>query len=104
MQRTVAHFGRPLRLSVTLIQCSPPSRLTWTRPSSLPAQRTPLPFSAGDSARAKIVQYTSAPVLSPVIGPPDHSCLLLSSRVRSLLIAFQVFPPSGDRKRMLPAW
>ena len=41
-------------LAVTLVQFLPPSRVTWTRPSSLPAQSRP--FSLGDSAMAKMVQ------------------------------------------------
>ncbi len=38
---------------VTFVQVLPPSRETWTRPSSEPAQSTP--GSSGDSATAKIV-------------------------------------------------
>ena len=40
--------------AVTFVQVLPPSRVTWTRPSSLPTQMTP--FCRGDSAMAKIVQ------------------------------------------------
>ncbi len=69
---TVAHSGSPAMAPVTLVQVFPPSRVTWTRPSSLPAQMTP--FCFGDSAIAKTVPYTSTPVLSPVIGPPAHFC------------------------------
>ena len=45
------HSGMPF--GVTSCQVLPPSRVTWTRPSSLPAQSTP--GSTGDSAKAKIV-------------------------------------------------
>src|SRR5262245_57107733 len=102
MQATVPQFGMSGMFFVTLSQLLPLSRLTWTRPSSLPAHRTPACF--GDSARAKIVQYTSAPVLSPVIGPPENFCLDLSSRVRSGLTAFHVLPPSCVRNSTLAPW
>src|SRR5215813_4809890 len=100
MQQTVPHSGSPG--GVTLLHSLPPSVVTWTNPSSLPAQRRS--FCFGDSAMAKTVSYTSTPVLSPVIGPPDHFCLLLSFRVRSLLTAFHVLPPSRVRNRTLAAW
>jgi hypothetical protein len=38
---------------VTFCQLVPSSRVTWTRPSSLPTQITP--FSSGESAIEKIV-------------------------------------------------
>src|SRR5262249_18049212 len=100
MQQTVPHSGSPL--GVTLLHSLPPSVVTWTSPSSLPAQMRA--FCLGDSAMAKTVSYTSTPGLSPVIGPPDHFCLLLSLRVRSGLIAFQVSPPSVVLKTTLAAW
>src|SRR5262249_4112815 len=102
MQFTVPHSGNPEMLGVTLVQFLPPSRETWTSPSSLPAQSRS--FSRGDSATAKIVPYTSTPVLSPVIGPPDHFCLLGSLRVRSGLTGAQCRPPSLVLKRTLLAW
>ena len=40
--------------AVTSSQVLPPSWVTWTRPSSLPAQSSP--FCFGDSATANIVQ------------------------------------------------
>src|SRR5260370_30520151 len=92
MQLIVPHSGRPLMLLVTLVQVLPPSDDTLTRPSSVPAQSRS--FCRGDSAMAKMVPYTSTPVLSPVIGPPDHCCLVLSLRVRSPLIAAHFRPAS----------
>src|SRR5687768_9297618 len=102
MHFTVPHSGISGMFAVTFVHVLPLSRETWTRPSSLPAQSTPRSF--GDSARAKMVQYTSTPVLSPVIGPPDHFCFALSFRVRSPLIGVQELPPSVVRKSTLPAW
>src|SRR5262245_23679903 len=94
MQQIVAHSGRPafVRPTVTLSHFFPPSLVTCSNPSSLPTQIRPAFF--GDSATAKMVPYTSTPVLSPVIGPPDHFCFDLSLRVRTPLIAVQVLPPS----------
>ena len=42
----------------------------------------------------RIVPYVSAPEMSYSIGPPLVTCLALSLRVRSGLIAFQCSPPS----------
>src|SRR5438094_9361823 len=95
MHITVAHFGNAL--GVTFSQVLPPSGLTWTRPSSLPVQSNPC--CRGDSATAKMVPYTSTPVLSPVIGPPDHFCFDLSFRVRSSLIGCHFSPRSVDLNR-----
>src|SRR5437763_12053877 len=102
MQRTVPQSGKFGMAAVTFFQVLPLSGETWTRPSSLPAQSWPGVLY--DSATAKIVQYISAPVLSPVIGPPDHCCLFLSLRVRSPLIFAQLWPPLVERKRTLAAW
>ena len=54
MRLIVLHSGSPGIALVTFVQLPPPSRVMWTRPSSLPAQMTP--FCFGDSATAKIVQ------------------------------------------------
>src|SRR3954462_13223223 len=103
MHVTVAHLGNPLGpLGVTSSQVLPPSGLTWTRPSSLPAHSSPC--CTGDSATAKMVPYTSTPVLSPVIGPPDHFCFDLSLRVRSSLTGFQLRPSSLVTNSLLLAW
>jgi hypothetical protein len=44
----------PGTFAVTFVQVLPPSRVTWTSPSSEPTQMSP--GSRGDSAIAKIVQ------------------------------------------------
>src|SRR2546426_12433781 len=102
MQLTVPHSGIPLTFGVRFAHWAPPSRVRCTNPSSLPTQMSP--SSRGDSATAKIVSYHSTPVLSPVIGPPDHFCFDLSLRVRSGLIAFHDWPPSSVLNRTLAAW
>ena len=76
---------------VTFVQCAPPSRVTWTRPSFVPAQITP--FSGGDSAIENTTPAYSTERLSTV-RPPESPIMLLSFRVRSGLIALQVCPPS----------
>ena len=80
---------------VTFVHVAPSSRETWTRPSSDPAHRTPC--SSGETSNAKIVPYTSTPVLSFVIGPPAYACFVSSSRVRSGLIVSQLCPPFVER-------
>src|SRR5450432_3299837 len=87
---TVPHSGMPL--GVTLAQFLPPSEVTCTSPSSDPAQIRS--FCTGDSTTEKIVSYTSTPVLSLVIGPPELACFDLSLRVRSGLMIVQLIPPS----------
>ncbi len=85
--------------AVTLVQFFPPSRVTCTRPSSVPTQTT---FgSVGASEMERMVSYDSAPLMSSWIGPPLSCCLLLSLRVRSPLTAAQCSPPSVDRSRTL---
>src|SRR6476646_5595644 len=96
---TVPHSG--IVLGVTLAQFFPPSVVTCTRPSSEPAQIRS--FCIGDSTTEKMVSYTSTPVLSLVIGPPDATCLLLSLRVRSGLMICQFTPSSVDLKRTCAA-
>src|SRR5579864_9642089 len=86
---TVPHSG--IALGVTFSHFWPPSRVTWTMPSSLPAQIRS--FCTGDSTTEKMVSYTSTPVLSLVMGPPEDCCLLLSLRVRSGLMMVQLMPP-----------
>src|SRR5262249_32512644 len=88
-----AHSGRSGR-EICCHDC-PPSRERWTSPSSEPAQKTPA--SWGDSRKAKMVQYTSAPESSAVIGPPEAPCLLGALRVRSGLITCQLAPSSVER-------
>src|SRR5437016_14628267 len=90
----------PNSFDVTFVQCCPPSRVTCTSPSSVPAQITP--FSTGDSAIVNTVSSYSTLVLSWVTGPPEDCCLLLSFRVKSPLIAVQLIPPSVVLKTASP--
>src|SRR5258707_2505840 len=91
MLLTVPHGGSPGRFLVTLVQFLPPSRVTCTSPSLVPAQINPGSF--GDSVIAKTTGAYSTPMLSPV-SPPENPCLLLSLVVRSGLITCQLLPPS----------
>ncbi len=50
MFRTVPSGGRPGMFRVTFVQVAPPSRLTCTSPSFVPAQNTPC--CTGDSSKA----------------------------------------------------
>ena len=61
--RTSASAG-----GVISFQVAPPSRVTCTRPSSVPAQISR--GSVGDSARANTVSKISTPVTSALMGPP----------------------------------
>ncbi len=76
--------------AVTFVQCSPPSRVTCTSPSFVPAQMSP--FSFGDSAIANTTPAYSTPMLSGV-SPPESVCRALSFSVRSGLITCQLWPP-----------
>src|ERR1043165_4632161 len=63
MTLIVLHSGSPV--GVIFAHDLPPSRESWSRPSSVPAQSR---FGvAGDSSNAKIVSYTSTPVSSRVM-------------------------------------
>src|SRR5207247_10113271 len=88
---TVPHAGRPGRFAVTLVQFLPPSRVTCTRPSLVPAHNSPA--LSGDSAIANTTSPYSTPMLSGV-SPPEICCRLLSLSVRSGLITCQLLPPS----------
>src|SRR5512146_1149935 len=79
---------------VTFVQFLPPSRDTWTSPSSEPAHNTS--GLRGDSANAKIVAYHSVPVMSYVIGPPAGPSVRGSCSVRSGLIGCQLSPSFVD--------
>ena len=78
-------------LGVTLLQCAPPSRVTCTRPSFDPVQITPA--SSGDSAMASRFAPSKVMRLS-VETPPELCWCVVSFRVRSGLITFQLAPPS----------
>jgi hypothetical protein len=86
-------------LAVTFSQVRPPSRVSWTWPSSVPTQMTPA--LSGDSEMARMVQWFSAPVLSTV-RPPDSLSLAGSLVVRSELTFVQDEPRSVDLNRKLP--
>src|SRR6266487_313949 len=88
---TVPHDGIPGMFAVTFVQFFPPSRVTCTTPSFVPAQIRPA--LSGDSAIANTTSPYSTPMLSGV-SPPEICCLLLSFRVRSGLITCQLLPPS----------
>ena len=90
----------PTPLGVTFVHVFPPSRVSWTSPSSVPTQM--VCASNGDSAIQKIVLYTSPPAPSLVIGTPPGPCFVLSLRVRSGLIGVQLVPPSVERNNTLP--
>src|ERR1051326_8500428 len=87
----VPHSGIPRRLAVTLVQLFPPSWVSCTSPSLVPAQMSP--GLSRDSAMANTTPAYSTPMLSGV-KPPEICCRLLSFRVRSGLITCQLLPPS----------
>ena len=86
-----------------LVQCPPPSRVTWTRPSSVPAQSKPR-FRV-DGAIAVIVVKLSAPPASGVRPPlPAWRCHSGLFVVRSGLMTRQLSPRSVERwTNWLPA-
>src|SRR6266571_4474530 len=88
---TVPHAGIPARFAVTLAQFFPPSRVTCTSPSLVPAHSSPA--LSGDSAIANTTSPYSTPMLSGV-SPPEICCRLRSLSVRSGLITCQLLPPS----------
>ena len=90
MLLTVPHGSIPGMFAVTFVQLLPPSRVSCTRPSFVPAQISP--FVIGDSAIANTTSPYSTPMLSGV-SPPEIVCFDLSLRVRSGLIAVHVCPP-----------
>ena len=75
-----------------LVQVTPPLRVSWTLPSSVPTQIRPGTF--GDSDTVMMVQWVSAPVTSGVrppvgLAPPYWAFLALSFVVRSGLTIIQ---------------
>src|SRR6185369_11357538 len=84
-------FGAsPTMFFTTFVHDFPPSRVTWTLPSSVPIQIT---FeSRGDGAIESSVVWNSAAVLSVTISPPDDRCLVLSFVVRSGEITVHELP------------
>src|SRR5436305_12414316 len=85
---------------VTFDQVWPPSRVSCTRPSSVPTQM--VFASSGEIAKERIVSKGPAPLRSSSTGPPLLNCLLLSLRVRSGLMGFQCAPLSVDLNNTLP--
>ena len=92
--------ARPGTLRRTFAHVFPPSRVTWTLPSSVPTQITL--ESSGDGAMLSSVVWNSAAVLSVTIWPPEFCCFFGSFVVRSGEITSQEFPKSRDRKSTLP--
>ena len=100
MRFTVPDFG--MSRGVTSVHDVPPSRVTCTRPSSLPVHR--MEAFDGSSASEKMVLNISTPVWSPLIGPPAMPCVDLSLVVRSGLITVHDMPPSRLRCTTCDAW
>src|SRR5215510_13451745 len=71
MPLTQVFAGKPEMFFTRFVQVLPPSRVSWTLPSSVPTQIVLGSF--GDSLMAKIVSYFSASELS-MVTPPDSSC------------------------------
>ena len=88
MLEIAANFGEPL--GVTFVHVLPSSRVSWTRPSIVPAQMTPL--AIGDSEIANTTIELSTYKLS-VTSPPLERCLVVSLVVRSGLMISQLWPP-----------
>src|SRR5581483_2877687 len=83
--------GKPVE---TLAQFAPPAVLTHTRPSSVPTQITLGSVSLSEIERR--VSEFSALEMSWNTGSPETGWCSLMSRVRSLEIGCQFFPPSVD--------
>ena len=88
---TVPHSGRPGMLAVTFVQLLPPSRVTWTRPSSLPTQIRPFCCGRLGDGEDRAVVLDAGVVAGD---RPARPLLLRSCRcaVRSGLIAVQRLP------------
>src|ERR1044071_4630699 len=91
MLAMVPHGGIPARLALRLVHVFPPSRVSCTWPSLVPAQMSP--GLSRDWAMLITPPACSTPMLSGV-SPPDTPMRLLSFRVRSGLITCQLRPPS----------
>src|SRR5262249_4343302 len=87
----VPHGGRFGMFFVTFVQVLPPSRVSGSRPSLVPAQISPA--CLGDSEIANTTPAYSTPMLSGV-RPPELCWRLLALSVRSGLISCQLWPPS----------
>src|ERR1041385_3332402 len=91
MLAIVPHGGMPVRPALRLVHVSPPSLVSCTWPSLVPAQMSP--GLSRDSAMANTTPAYSTPMLSGV-SPPEGPIRLLSFRVRSGLMTVQLRPPS----------
>src|ERR1051325_310460 len=85
-------FASPGKWPETFVHVLPASRVTCTRPSSLPVQITL--ESVGAKLTVSRVPYVSAPEMSYSIGPPLVTCFAFSVRVGSGLVARHGSPPS----------
>src|SRR6185437_1247107 len=99
-----APCGKPGRFFPTSVNVSPPSRLTWRLPSSVPAQTTP--GISGDSETEMIVLYCDRPSFleSSVIVPatPITDTLHRSTCLVRSALATQLVPRSYDLNSRLP--
>ncbi len=86
--------GGSFMAAVTSVHVAPASLVMCTRPSFDPTQITP--FCTGDSAMANSVAPSKVIRLSVEV-PPELCWCVVSLRVRSGLIAFQLAPPSVVR-------
>src|SRR5262245_557293 len=100
MDDTHENFGAPAMFGATLVHVLPPSRVTCTLPSSVPAQITL--GSRGLSAIEMMVQWNSARVLSFETSPPLATCFDLSLVDRSGLTIDHVSPLSEVLNRTFP--
>src|ERR1051326_4845704 len=91
MLAIVPHGGMPVRPALRLVHVFPPSLVSCTWPSLVPAQMSP--GLSRDSAMANTTPAYSTPMLSGV-SPPEGPIRLLSFRVRSGLMTVQLRPPS----------
>ena len=87
MPEMVLHFGRPGTFAVRFVHVLPPSRVTCSSPSIVPAQINP--FCSGDSAIANSTVTFSTNRLS-VTSPPDDCCFVVSLVDRSGEISCQL--------------
>src|SRR6266508_4760684 len=97
-QETIGAGPSAGTLATTFVQLLPPSRVTCTLPSSVPAQMTCA--LRGDSLIAYTVVFISAAELSTVT-PPDSSCFCFSGSLveRSGEMRSHDCPLSRDRYR-----
>src|SRR5262245_32976102 len=100
IEETHENAGASLMFGATFRHVLPPSRVTCTLPSSVPAQITLA--SRGLSAMEMMVQWNSARVLSFEMSPPLAICLDFSLVERSGLMIVHVSPRSVVLKSTLP--